>query len=199
LFVGLALGWWTVKRIPWIVNGLFTDARRRHDYFKSEDEWTERMMCVAVMGRDEGLGQFRLGETPGETPLRLRRVDGKRFREDRIYPVIERTLGRLARELSDDPRARFVNPFLKLGALGSSPIALTHPLGGCRMARDASQGVVDQFGRVFDASKTGERPFYEGLYVADAAIVPAALGVNPALTIATLALRAADKIVEELP
>ena len=100
---------------------------------------------------------------------------------------------------SDDPRATFVNPFLKLGALGSAPIALSHPLGGSRMGKDPSEGVVDEFGRVFDRTKVGERPFYEGLYVADAAIVPTALGVNPSLTISALALRIADQIVEELP
>lgn len=199
LFVGLTLGWWAVKRIPWMVQAFLTDARKQHDYFKSEDEWTDQMMCVAVMGRDEGLGQFRLGVEPDETPLRLKRVDGKRFRDDRIYPAIERTLARLAGELSGDPHARFVNPFLKLGALGSAPIALTHPLGGCRMGRDAEEGVVDEFGRVFDASKGGGAPFYPGLYLADASIIPTAVGVNPALTIAALSLRVADKIVEDLP
>jgi cholesterol oxidase len=66
------------------------------------------------------------------------------------------------------------------------------------MAKDATKGVVDQFGRVFDKSKTGERPFYEKLYIADASIIPTALGVNPSLTISTLALRIADKIIEEL-
>ncbi len=43
-----------------------------------------------------------------------------------------------------------------------------------------------------------EQRFYEGLYIADGAIVPTALGVNPSLTISALALRIADKIIEEL-
>jgi choline dehydrogenase-like flavoprotein len=198
LFVGLALAHWAVKRLPWIVQGLFTDARQRHDYFKSEDEWTDRMMCIAGIGRDEAVGQFRMGTGPGETTLRVKRADGKRFRDDKIYRAIDQTLDRFARQLSDDPRAKFVNPFLKLGALGASPIALSHPLGGCRLAADASQGVADEYGRVFDQSKAGDRPFYEGLYVADAAMIPTALGVNPSLTISALALRIADKIADEL-
>jgi choline dehydrogenase-like flavoprotein len=52
--------------------------------------------------------------------------------------------------------------------------------------------------RVFDASNGGERPFHEGLYIADAARLPTSLGVNPSLTIAALALHTADKIIEEL-
>ena len=48
-------------------------------------------------------------------------------------------------------------------------------------------------------SKQGQsRPFYEGLYIADASIMPTALGVNPSLTISALSLRIADKIISEL-
>jgi len=67
------------------------------------------------------------------------------------------------------------------------------------MAQSPADGVVDEFGRVFDKTKTGDRPFYEKLYIADASIIPTALGVNPSLTISALSLRVADKIIEELP
>jgi len=65
-----------------------------------------------------------------------------------------------------------------------------HPLGGCSMGPDASRGVVDHKGEVFG---------YPGLYVADGAIVPKALGVNPAKTIAALAERIAEHICREHP
>jgi cholesterol oxidase len=55
-----------------------------------------------------------------------------------------------------------------------------HPLGGCRMAASAAEGVVDHRGEVFG---------YPGLYVADGAIIPFALGINPSRTIAALAER----------
>lgn len=53
-----------------------------------------------------------------------------------------------------------------------------HPLGGCRMGRDAGDGVVGVSGEVHG---------YPGLHVIDGSIVPSNLGVNPALTITALA------------
>jgi cholesterol oxidase len=71
-----------------------------------------------------------------------------------------------------------------------------HPLGGCRMGASAASGVVDHRGQLFDTSFGDEsRDVYPGLYVADASIVPTALGSNPLLTITALAERIADLIV----
>lgn len=66
------------------------------------------------------------------------------------------------------------------------------------MGADVTKGTVDEFGHVFDKSKTGARPFYEKLYVADASIISTALGVNTTLTISALALRIGDQIIKEL-
>jgi cholesterol oxidase len=53
-----------------------------------------------------------------------------------------------------------------------------HPLGGCNMGASAQTGVVGHTGEVFG---------HRGLFVADGAIVPEALGLNPSKTIAALA------------
>ena len=67
------------------------------------------------------------------------------------------------------------------------------------MAKSAADGVVDELGRVFDKTKSGADPFYEGLYLADASIIPTALGVNPSTTISALSLRIVDTMIANLP
>lgn len=67
-------------------------------------------------------------------------------------------------------------------------LATPHPLGGCRMADSEEEGVVDHRGEVFH---------YPGLYVADGAIIPYALGINPSRTIAALAERNAALMLAE--
>jgi cholesterol oxidase len=64
-----------------------------------------------------------------------------------------------------------------------------HPLGGCPMGRDEREGVVDPYGEVFN---------YPGLYIADGSVMPGPVGPNPSLTIAGLADRFADAILEDM-
>lgn len=63
-----------------------------------------------------------------------------------------------------------------------------HALGGCSMGRNAAEGVVDSYGRVFDCP---------GLYVADGSVMPGPVGANPSLTIAALAERFAQQLLED--
>jgi cholesterol oxidase len=61
-----------------------------------------------------------------------------------------------------------------------------HPLGGCNMGGSAATGVVDAAGEVFG---------HPNLFVADGAIVPKAIGLNPSRTIAALAEHIAAGLV----
>jgi cholesterol oxidase len=61
-----------------------------------------------------------------------------------------------------------------------------HPLGGCAMARSPEQGVVDAWGEVFH---------YPGFFIADGSVMPGPVGPNPALTIAAVAHRFADRVI----
>lgn len=67
-----------------------------------------------------------------------------------------------------------------------------HPVGGCAMADDAAQGVIDDACRVF--AGTGGTAVHRGLYVCDGAAMPGAVGVNPLLTISAVAERAVELI-----
>jgi choline dehydrogenase-like flavoprotein len=199
LLVLLALLRWAWQRLKELITAPFTNSIERADLFRSEDEIIARMMCIVGVGRDAALGQFRLGG-PGESSLRVKRTDGKEFWDDPIYPAIQKSLDKAASLLRDpnDPKAEFRNPFLSDAFGNAKNVTVSHPLGGCAMGKDARHGVTDEFGRVFDTTQAGGTAVYKGLYVADASMIPASLGVNPSLTISTLALRVADKILEEL-
>jgi len=78
------------------------------------------------------------------------------------------------------------------------PLVTVHPLGGCAIGASVEQGVVDEFGRVFDPRPTAPgQGFHVGLAVLDGSIVPGALSTNPALTITALALRAVETLRAE--
>lgn len=61
-----------------------------------------------------------------------------------------------------------------------------HPLGGCPMSDDKEQGVVNEYGEVWN---------YPNLYISDGSIIPTALSVNPSATISALSERIAAQIV----
>jgi cholesterol oxidase len=88
--------------------------------------------------------------------------------------------------LADELGGRFQdNPLWWL-----SKVITVHALGGCPMGRDANEGVVDARGRVHGVP---------GLHVADGSVMPGPVGPNPSLTIAALADRFADGIIEGRP
>jgi choline dehydrogenase-like flavoprotein len=60
-----------------------------------------------------------------------------------------------------------------------------HSVGSARMGKDPSTSIVDSFGRAHDV---------DGLYVVDASALPTAGAVNTGLTIAAVALRAAEAV-----
>ena len=60
-----------------------------------------------------------------------------------------------------------------------------HILGGCAIAPDPQQGVIDLQNRVFG---------YQNLRICDGSMVPANLGVNPSLTITSLSEQAMSQV-----
>jgi choline dehydrogenase-like flavoprotein len=95
------------------------------------------------------------------------------------------------------PHARLVRGRHDLEALADATrcrpedlhLAAFHPVGTCRMAARATDGVVGLDGQVHGES---------GLYVADASLFPECIGVNPQETIMAFATRIAEGIAGKL-
>ena len=134
-----------------------------------------RMMPFMAQGIDPGNGVARLKRGRLDIHWDLKQT----------YPLFDAILATLQRILETSGGSGAVVPFR------NSPIRhqiTAHPLGGCNMGTRPSDGVVDHSGKVFG---------YDNLYVADGAVVPRPLGVNPSRTIAALAERIAKMIISE--
>ncbi|MCH7700479.1 MAG: hypothetical protein IID37_02210 [Planctomycetes bacterium] len=141
-------------------------------------------------GPNEPYGTFVLQTDDG--PLDLEFDDDKKLAD---WPVFEKTIevmGKLASKMKGE---FMVSPFWKQ----EQRVTVVHPLGGCTTGPDRNQGVVDDFGRVFDGRpQSGATDILPGLYIVDASVIPGALGVNPTLTIVAQAVRSVDKAMGEM-
>jgi cholesterol oxidase len=133
-------------------------------------------LVFLMIGRDAANGRMRL------TPL-FRRFDisWSKAESQQLFDSMRETTEELA-------RAADATPFFALDAGPLGKFTTVHPLGGCPMADDQARGVVDDRGQAYG---------YDGLYVSDGSIVPTALGVNPSKTIAALAERNVESLLEE--
>ncbi|MEJ5999632.1 alpha/beta fold hydrolase [Paucibacter soli] len=167
------------------------------DPFAIDPARSLRSVALAIMGLDAAAGELRLpasnvGEDGKAPESGVLGVHWPALKDDGEVDARHRWLAeRLATQgarLLANPAWRLLPAELEF-LLGSArgPMLTVHPLGGCGMADSAAAGVVNQWGQVY----TGQgSEVYPGLAVLDGAIMPTALGINPALTISALALRA---------
>jgi cholesterol oxidase len=137
-----------------------------------------------VMAHDDGNGEGYLDDN-----------DRLRIRWDGVgsQPIFKRISDALLHATEPIGGTYLTSP-LWTKQLGDRLVTV-HPLGGCVMAEDAANGVVNHKGQVF-AGAQGDA-VYEDLYVSDGSVVPRPVGVNPLLTISALAERCAALLAED--
>jgi cholesterol oxidase len=131
---------------------------------------------LLTMGRDVPDGRMSLAGDRLEVDWS--KTAGSQAYFDRARAIARGLAGELGATFADNP----------LWLLNR--VITVHPLGGARMGRTDAEGVVDPYGRVFNLP---------GLHVADGSVMPGPVGPNPSLTIAALAERFADAILEGAP
>jgi cholesterol oxidase len=129
---------------------------------------------LLAMGRDFADGTMSL------TKKEYLDLDWKIRKSDAYFRWVRRRSHDVASELGGKP---VDNPLWHL-----KRVITVHPLGGCPMGVGPGDGVVShESGEVFGSP---------GLHVADGSVLPGPVGPNPSLTIAAVANRFADAIVE---
>ena len=128
------------------------------------------------MGADIPDGTLTLIE-----PERVRMACSWRIKRSRPhFDEVRRQMRSVSKHLG---ASFFVNPQLLL-----KKVITVHPLGGCPADTSEVEGVVDSYGRVRGVP---------GLWITDGSVMPGPVGVNPSLTIAAFARRAAIELRDE--
>ena len=163
-------GWYLIKN--WLRGSPDTDVTGHIADLLESAELSAGGLPILGMGRDVPDGRMYLNGGRLD-------IDWTRAKSDAYFQRLRTTSRSIAHTLG----GRFSdNPiwFLKR-------VITVHPLGGAPMGRTAGEGVVDPYGNVFG---------YPGLHVADGSVMPGPVGPNPSFTIAALADRFADHILE---
>lgn len=178
------------------------DGQPGQDPYSVDSEKIKRTSILAIMGDDGSNGSLELLVDDDEDVLEgdgALKVQWAGLPDNPLFPhqvkvlteLIERSKsggfaqGNPAWSPLPESMAKF------LGQGGKGPQLTVHPLGGCAMGDDHHSGVVDEYGRVFDLSDPSACDrVHDNLAVLDGAMIPTALGANPALSIAAISLRA---------
>jgi cholesterol oxidase len=141
---------------------------------ESHDEFHNDMLWFAV-GKDAADGRLYLGRKwwkPWNRVLLLK------WDVSASKPVID-AIAKTHKALAEATGGNHMDP---PGWKYLLNLITAHPLGGCKMGNDVSDGVVNHRGEVFG---------YPNLYVADGSIIPESVGLNPSRTIGAVAERIA--------
>lgn len=155
--------------------------------FQTEAEMLVDTFFFNVMSQDDATGKLELGGIDGD---QLDLGWKEPIAQQKLWDDIEMLL----REFSGAMGGRYIALPGWQAVLGNKKLTVTHPLGGCPIGDTHELGVVDEFGRVFDASKPAAgKEVLKGLYVVDGSTIPGALAANPSWTISAQALKSVTK------
>lgn len=171
--------WWYGVRLKWnyLLASLELSRQSRQDV---EIAWlfrggiTMNLLPYLGMGTDAADGVLALGDD-NRVMVRWSHRNSRR-----MFKEMERHL----RGLSRRSGGKYVRSFL--WGWPFRKLLTAHPLGGCVLSTHEQEGVVDEFGQVWN---------YPNLYVADGSIIPTALAANPSATISALAERIAFHMI----
>jgi cholesterol oxidase len=161
-------------RIDFLINFIQKSLQRRNAF--------KHLMPWFAQGVDGGDGRLSL-KRRWWWPFGRRRLHLS-WDVDNTVPVINEIIN-MHKRLSEATGGRVIVP--PTWTL-SKDLITPHPLGGCKLGSSPADGVVNHLGEVFG---------HRNLYVADGAIIPTPLGVNPSRTIGALAERIAQNIKAE--
>ena len=160
---------------------------------------------VKIKGHEDGsyviLAAGDTPPVPGFLYAKARAKAGRAFdvvamSQDAADGIIRMEKGQMKFSFSMDGSPSYaatMRAFETLGELSGRPVRFdagsvmtAHPMGGCRISDDATQGMVDGAGQVHG---------YPGLYIADASVFPQPVGVPPSLSIAAWASHVAGRMI----
>jgi cholesterol oxidase len=157
--------------------------------FQTEAEMMADTFFFNVMSQDDATGRISLQndqiDVGWEQPIA----------QQKLWADIETLL----REFSSAMGGKYIALPGWQGLLrGKKKLVITHPLGGCPIGATHEDGVVNEFGQVFDASKpANSKAVLPNLYVVDGATIPGALAANPTFTICAQALKAVTHAIKQ--
>lgn len=164
----------------WITGDARSEIDRQLEYAVGSGTLSSTSMPLLGMGRDVADGVMSVKNDPKTKVPLLQLSWSDAASRGYMKNAFDRT-----REVARALGGRYTtNPLTSL----FNKLITVHPLGGCPMGRNDTEGVVDAYGQVFS---------YHGLYVVDGSIMPGPVGANPSFTIAALANRASDAILND--
>lgn len=160
--------------------------------FQTEAEMMVDSFFFNVMGQDDATGRITLAG-----------VGGDQIDVGWTQPIAQQSLWQdietLLREFSSAMGGKYIALPGWQAILGKKKLVITHPLGGCPIGTTHENGVVNEFGEVFDPTKpAASKAVLKNLFVLDGSVIPGALAANPTLTISAQALKAVTHAIASI-